>query len=251
MANDRVDLESARLQTLAAQGQGTQPYIPPVQIQSSASAVELAQVDAQIQAESKEYGPNNPVILELKAKREKIAALVEQDRAMAKASISAASNAQATGLGALNKLVDAQKAKVVAQSDKIAKLNQLHSEVELRRDEFNKASAKAADYRQQAVAGDAGITPLGPATAPKDPVFPNWLLLGPGSVALGLGTGLLAALLMELFGRRVRGPEDLSSAIDAPLITIIAGPPRPRPDRSPLRWPWGRTYARRSAAANA
>jgi uncharacterized protein involved in exopolysaccharide biosynthesis len=251
MANDRVDLESARLQTLAGQGQGTQPYIPPVQAQSSAAAVDLAQIDAQIQAESKELGPNNPVIIELKAKRDKIANLVEEDKAMTKASINAAANAQATGLGALNKLVDAQKAKVVAQSDKIAKLNQLHTEVELRRDEFNKSTAKAADYRQQAVAGDAGITPLGPATAPKDPVFPNWLLLGPGSIVLGFGTGMMVALLMELFGRRVRGPEDLSSAIDAPLITIVAAPPKPRRTGSTPRLGFGGAPGRKPATANA
>lgn len=65
---------------------------------------------------------------------------------------------------------------------------------------------------------------LGSAVAPQNPAFPNMPLIVFGSLTLGLGVGVLVGLLMEMFGRRVRGPEDLWAAIDAPLIAVIAAP---------------------------
>jgi hypothetical protein len=122
--------------------------------------------------------------------------------------------------------VAAQKAKVISKSDKIGKLTQLQSEVDLRREEFTGTAAKAAQFRQEAAIGDSGLTPLGAAVTPKAREFPNYLLIVPGSLVLGLGVGVLVALLMELFARRVRGVEDLRSAVDLPLLAVVAAPAR-------------------------
>ena len=81
--------------------------------------------------------------------------------------------------------------------------------------------AHAADLTQEAAATDAGLTPLGPATASGKPVFPNKPLILGGSFGLGLGVGVLCALLAEMFARRVRGAEDLQAAIDAPVLAVI------------------------------
>jgi hypothetical protein len=113
---------------------------------------------------------------------------------------------------------------VLAQSDKLIRVQQLQSEVDLRRDLFTKASARAADYRLQASVPDSGLTLLGSATTPSSPKFPNMLLIVPGSLALGLAVGILVALIVEFFARRIRGPEDLRTIIDAPLIGIIERP---------------------------
>ena len=94
---------------------------------------------------------------------------------------------------------------------------------------------------------DTGLTPLDAAVTPKSPIFPNKLLILGGAIALGLGVGVLVALLAELFGRRVRGYEDLASAIDAPLLAIIAGPAKRRRRRLPrLAWPRPRLQGRRT-----
>ena len=49
-----------------------------------------------------------------------------------------------------------------------------------------------------------------------------------GAFGFGLGFGVLVSLLIELFGRRVRGAEDVTAIIDAPLLAVIAGPRKPR-----------------------
>jgi hypothetical protein len=110
---------------------------------------------------------------------------------------------------------------VVAQGDKIEKLRQLQQEVELRRDQFTKTANKAAEFRQESLIGDAGLSVLGQAVTPQSPAFPNKPLIVGGSLFFGLGLGVLVALLMELFARRVRGIEDLRSIVDTPVLGVI------------------------------
>ena len=61
---------------------------------------------------------------------------------------------------------------------------------------------------------------LGPASSPQKPKFPNKPLIVGGSLGLGLASGVLLGLLIELLGRRVRGAEDLRS-IGAPVLAVI------------------------------
>ena len=117
--------------------------------------------------------------------------------------------------------VDQQKALIIAERDKLSKLRNLHSEVELQRDLYNKTAQKEIDFRQQAAVADTGLTPLGSASAPQSPSYPKIPLIVGGSLGLGLVLGLLIALLTELLNRRVRGAEDLQSLLGVPLLTVL------------------------------
>ena len=243
MANEKTDVDSARLAALSLQGGMPPPaaIVPP----ATQASIELASVDAQIAEAAKSLGPNNPSMQALRARRAIVVVAANAERANARAFAGAASS----GVGALERAVAAQKAKVIAQSGKIGRLSQLQYQVDERRDLFIRSSVKAAQYREEAVVGDAGITPLGTATTPKGPSFPNWILIIPGSLILGLGFGVLLALLMELMARRVRSVEDLASVDDIPVIGVIAGPAR-----SPFRFsrlrnnPFARSSGRREMA---
>ena len=86
---------------------------------------------------------------------------------------------------------------------------------------------------------------------PKDPLFPNMLLIIPGSIFLGMAIGVLVALLTELFGRRVRSAEDLQSAFDVPVLAVIGSPVRRRGNarRDNRRERRERTPAKKTARA--
>jgi succinoglycan biosynthesis transport protein ExoP len=239
------EVDTTRLAAMSNEGaQGTVP--PPAMLSSSSAAIELASVDAQIAAQSKQLGPNNPLIVQLKSQKTNLEATVAKEQAAQKmlAGI-AASNSEV-----LAKQIAAQKAKVVGESDKIGKLSQLAAQVELRRDVFNKSSSLAAQQREQALTINAGLTPLGTASVPKDPAFPNPWLIYPGALVIGLAIGVLTALLMELLARRVRGVEDLTLGIDVPVLGLIAGPPRARRGFA-LRGPSRFTLPRGRKAAHA
>jgi polysaccharide biosynthesis transport protein len=223
MQDDKLDVESARLQTLVQQGVATMPVIAGAE-QASPSTMELAQIDAQIAQQSKILGPNHPDLQALKERRAATAALAAKDQAAQRRATGAAAGATSAGASALSRAVEAQKSLVIAQRDKQEKLKQLQTEVDLRRDQYNKTAAHAAELRQEATAVDTGLTVLGPATTPKSPSFPNYLLILPGSIALGLAVGVLVALLAELLGRRVRSIEDAESVADIHVIAVIPSP---------------------------
>jgi protein tyrosine kinase modulator len=206
MATDTNDVDSSRLAALAAQsgaedvGGGT------------SASVELAEVDAAISNLSQTLGPNHPELQALRAKRAALAALVGE-------------TASSDHVGSKSAL-DVQAAIVNAKSDKLAHLRQLRAEVDVRRELYDKTVARAAELRQQAAIADADLTPLGAATVPASPAFPNLPLILGGSLALGLAIGTLIALLVELLNRRVRGAEDLRMALDVPVLAVVTAPRR-------------------------
>ncbi len=239
LQDNKLSVDSARLAALAAQG----AYVGPAMVGAPAASpadAQLATVDAQIASDSKILGPNHPDLIALRSRR---AALLNE---AAHEHASGGSGGGSAGLGALNRAVDQQKAKVIAEGDKIEQLRQLQEQVDIRAQQYDAAMLKSAQLRQDAGASDTGLTPLGAATVPADPEFPNWFLIIPGALVLGLAVGVLVALLAELFGRRVRGPEDLQSTLDVPLLAVIGAPARTKSGRfvafrrRAMRWPRGR-----------
>ncbi|HEY7900236.1 MAG TPA: hypothetical protein VIC25_03525, partial [Caulobacteraceae bacterium] len=220
MAGDKQDMDSARLAAMS--GAGPQPIIPPPAVMSSsAAAMQLATVEATIAAQSKQLGPNNPGIIQLQAEKKNLEATVAKENAGQKL----LSGIAAQNSAVVERGIASQKAKVVAESGKIGVLNQLQTEVDLRREIFNKSSALAAQQREEALTVESGLTPLASASVPKTPAFPNKMLIFPGALAMGLALGVLASLIMELLARRVRGPEDLAGSVNVPLLGTIAAPP--------------------------
>jgi len=225
MQDDKTDIETARLRAMATAGPANVAIAGTAPAPTSAASIQLAELDATIFQMSQELGPNNPQLQEIRSKRQAIAALVASEKANADAAAAAAKTA-AAGVSALARAVDVQKSVVIGQRDKLARLSQLLAEVDFRRDEYNKMTAKLADFRREAAVGDAGLTMLGTAVTPQSAIFPNYPLILGGSLALGLGMGVLAALLVELLNRRIRGIEDLQAALDAPLLAVVTAPAR-------------------------
>jgi capsular polysaccharide biosynthesis protein len=80
-----------------------------------------------------------------------------------------------------------------------------------------------------AQAGDTNMEPLGNTNLPDQPVWPNKPLVMASSIGLGLVLGILLALAVELFARRVRSEDDLEFATGAPVLAVVG---QPRPENS-------------------
>src|SRR6185437_8324986 len=187
MQDDKTDVDSARLAALASQGDAAAAD------SSSSIQAQIADMDSQIREASQTLGPNHPQLLAMKAKRSSLAAVLSQ-----------AGSSRPAGPGMSR--VATQKALVVGNRDKIARLKILQTEVDVLQDQYNKTVGRETEFRQQAGVVDAGLTALGTASVPQSPSFPNNPLIVGGSFALGLVFGLLLALLIELLDRRVRSP---------------------------------------------
>ena len=205
MRDDKTDIDSARLAALASQSDVTALGGGGV----SGIDAQIADVDSSIRLASETLGPNHPQLLALKEKRASLMALAAQ-----------AGSPTATGAG-MSARVAAAKEAVIGNRDKLARLTVLQSEVEIRKDQYDKTLAREADFRQQAGVVDPGVSALGAAFVPDQPSFPNRPLIIGGSLGLGLVFGLLIALLVELLDRKVRSPEDLTAALGLPVLAVL------------------------------
>ena len=242
LQDDKTDVDTARLRAMAGAAGAGAPIIAPMAGAGSAVSAEIAQVDASISLASQTLGPNHPELVALRAKRAALETQLAQERNVARASASAAASAASAGAAAVSSEIAAERSKVVGQADKIERLKELHADVELRRDQFNKLAQRAADLRQEEAIADTGVTVLGSAVTPLSPKFPNKPLIFGGALGLGIGLGVFVGLLVELFARRVRGVEDLRS-IDPPILAIVPSATlgkraTSRAFRPHIRWRW-------------
>lgn len=207
------DLDSTRLQALAQTS-----VAPSISVASASTPAlaQLGQIDAAISQATSVLGPNHPELQALRAQRAAVAQQAARERAQSMAGVDA---------GAVDRAVASQRSKVIAQRDVAERLRQLQAEVNLRREQFQQTAGKAAGFRQEAAAADAGLTPLGNATTPDNPAFPNKPLIIIGSLFLGFGLGVGVAVLLELFARRVRCVEDLEAQLDTPVLGVIRATP--------------------------
>jgi succinoglycan biosynthesis transport protein ExoP len=220
LQDDKVDIDSARLSALASQG-GAPVFAPSASAPPSAPM--LAAVDAELGEASKVLGPNHPTLQSLRARRAVLENQVAQERASANNSAGAAVSAARATSG----MLEAQKAKVMGQREKVEQLRLMQDEIDLRRDQYNKGVARAAQLRQEAEIAEAGVVPLAAAVTPQEPEFPRKGIIIPASIFGGAGLGVVIGLMLELIGRRVRSADDLAGVINAPVLAVVRSQPKP------------------------
>jgi uncharacterized protein involved in exopolysaccharide biosynthesis len=136
-------------------------------------------------------------------------------------------------VGQISRQLQDQQARVIGQRDKIERLRQLQSEVDLRREQYKKTAERAADLSLESGVTDSGLSPIGVVVTPVKPAFPNKRLIIGGALGLGAALGLTLAVLIELLNRRVRGIEDLDFDKHIHCLGIV-GSAAPKRRRS--RW---------------
>ncbi|NLS25922.1 hypothetical protein S2M10_08970 [Sphingomonas sp. S2M10] len=206
------DLDTQKLASL--QGQAAVPAAPAPGGGMGPAQLQLAQLDQQIQQAATNYGPNHPAFQALQRQRAVVAKAAAQERAQAGGG---AGSAQSV----LESAANAQRARVLGNRQDVDRVAQLQRDVTLKQDQYMKAAQRVADLRLEASSNDTGMTTLSEASAPDKPYYPKVPMIIGGAAGFGLGLGLLVALLVELLGRRVRSPEDLESAVDAPVLGVV------------------------------
>src|SRR5436190_5869488 len=219
MQGRESDLDSDRLAALAGQATMGSMASTPAPTSAGSGAMQLAQIDAALADASKRLGPNHPEMQSLRLRRELVAKVAAQEAEAQRAVTSGAS-----GAAAIARALAEQKQRVIGQRDQVERLRQLQSEVELRRDQYRSAAAKAGQFAVEASVSDSGVSPIGIVVTPAHATFPNKPLILGGSVALGFGMGMALALLLELLNRRVRSVDDLSLSDEIRCIAVVEEP---------------------------
>lgn len=232
---DAKDADETRLAALAATVSPGPTISAPITPALSPSQSQLAQIDARIAVASKTLGPNNPQMQALERERAAVASAAARELAAARA----ASRPAAQG-PSLESQLSAQQSRVLAKRAKINEAQKMAEDVALLRDQYTKTASRAAEFGQQAVTTESGLTLLGSAVAPSNASFPNIPLIMVGALMGGAALGLFGAVGMEIFRRRVRGIEDMAR-LDVPMIGMMAREipqPAQRLLPAPLRLGW-------------
>ena len=206
-----VDLESAKLGILSS---ATAAPTPATVTPGSAANPAIAQLRQQIAQAEQTLGPNHPTFQ----------ALQRQLVALQQSSGTGPTVVGGTSRADIEAAYQTQKARVLAQADKIDRVSQMQADIAVKRDQYQKLQSKVEEMKGAALAGVSPLEPLGNTNLPDDPVWPNKPLVIAGATALGLALGVLLALLVELLARRVRSEDDLEYATGAPVLAVVGRP---------------------------
>ncbi len=121
--------------------------------------------------------------------------------------------------------IEEQKKKVLQlkkQGDELAVFNR---KVENARHAYQKIMQTSAEIRIENEISQSNVAILNPAIPPQKPSSPRLELNLLMAIVFGIILGVCAAIIMELYNRRVRSPMDIYEALDIPVLAIISEKP--------------------------
>ncbi len=122
----------------------------------------------------------------------------------------------------LQNALGVQKARVLVLNKQRDELNVLRRDIESAQRAFELVSQRASQTNIESQTNQTNIAVLNPATVPTTPSKPRVLINAIVSVFLGTLLGIGLALVLELANRRVRSTQDLSEALNLPVLGSIS-----------------------------
>jgi chain length determinant protein EpsF len=242
-ADERLDVESARLAELSAQYTLTQaqaadassrqrqladflargadpdslpdvladPVVQNLKVQLAASEARLEQISSQL-------GSNHPEVRRLKAD-------IDQQRSRLRDEISTASNAIGNAAriaqrreAELRQVVGEQKTRLMELNRGRDEMAVLIKEVELAQRAYDTAAQRFTQTNLESQTSQTNISVLTRAIPPIEPSSPKVVLNTILALVLGALLGIGLALVAEILDQRVRSSDDLSRQSDFPLL---------------------------------
>jgi len=270
-ADERVDLEMARLSELSlqystAQAQaadaisrqrqlseflerGANPEaLPDVlanQLLQNLKA-QLVATEARLQQISSQLGVNHPEVKRLEAdiatQREK---LRDEIKVVSQGIGNQGKLAQKRETELRNAVSD-QKAKLMKMNEGRDELAVLMREVDSAQRAYDVAMQRYTMTTLESQTNQTNVLMLTPAVEPLEPSSPKILLNMLVAAFLGTILGVGLAFVRELLDGRVRSPQGLQELTDMPLIGVLPTASRAKLKR--LRWGFGRTHAAPASA---
>lgn len=219
VSREGVSLDDIRVASQIAPptpGRSTSTPLP-----TAPSAAALGELEARIASASATMGPNHPDMVQMRERQIALRNAVAEETSAIRASAAQPKQAEDTAPAAIQQ--------AFANAEKNAQAKQLAADIALLEAQYQQIASRSAAVNMEVAAPNTGLTPLGPATIPEDPFFPNWPLLLGLSFGVGLVFGALTSLLLELLYLRVGSQDDLElegvALLNARVPTSAPAPP--------------------------
>ena len=182
---------------------------------------DIARLDAKLQENSGNLGPNHPQTLRSKAELASLRSKLNAEVGQIASSFQTVYQINKQREAQLESAIAAQKQKVLALNKERDELNILRGDIDIAQRAFETVSQRASQTRLESQSSQTNVSILSDAEVPLRPSKPRILRNLVASTGIGLILGLCIALLLELGNRRVRSIEDLAIAIDVPVLANI------------------------------
>lgn len=246
--DERLDYETQKLNELStqltvAQAQGTDSSskrkssgnadtLPEVMQSPVVSQLkgDIARLEARLKEASGNVGENHPQYLRSQAELAELKSKMNAEISRIASSIGTAGNISKQKEAELIASVDAQKRRILELKKQRDEITLLAREVDTAQRAFEAVGQRTTQSRLESQSIQTNVSILNPATEPLKPSKPKVLLNILLSIFIGTLLGVGAALVLELLHRRIRSPEDLSLALDLPVLAVF------EPEAQPGNW---------------
>lgn len=238
-ADERVDFETAKLNETSSQLTGVQGQTTDSQSKRQNAKADtiaevmqsplinglksdIARLESKLNESNVNLGKNHPQTQRTETELASLKAQLVAETKKITSSIETAYQVGKQRESQLQSAVAAQKAKVLLLNKQRDELNVLRRDIESAQRAFEVVSQRASQTNIESQTNQTNISVLNPASAPSEPSKPRVLLNILVSIFLGTLLGVGLALLLELMNRRVRSADDLSEALNMPVLGSIA-----------------------------
>lgn len=238
-ADERLDVENARLQELSSQlvamqalrtesssrqAQSGNAEILPEVLQSGlvqSLKADVARQEAKLKDLSSQYGPNHPQVLRAVAEGQALRTKLEAEVKRVAGGVGTNNRVNVQREAEIRASLDAQKKKVLSIKQLRDEISVLQREVENAQKAYDLTAQRLVQTNLESQTQQTNIVVLSPASEPTEPSSPKLLLNSLLSIFVGTMLGVGLALLLELLNRRVRSPEDIVGALGLPVIGCL------------------------------
>ncbi|HYD28112.1 GumC family protein [Brevundimonas sp.] len=178
-------------------------------------------LDAEYQQKLSLYQPDYPEMVRLKARIEEADSQIRTIAGNIRGSIRSQYQVAANQERSLQAQVNALKGDVLDLRDRSIQYNILQRELDTTRTLYE---ALLQRYKEVGVTGGVtanNISIVDPATPPREPSKPNMLLNMALAALLGLGLGVITALVLEALDESVATPEDVEKKLGIPVLGVV------------------------------
>jgi succinoglycan biosynthesis transport protein ExoP len=250
VADERVDVETARLNELstqlvtlqvlasesasrqrqAAQGAGdrlTEVLTSPVIAQLK---TDLGRAQARVQELSSRYGSNYPQLIEARAAQDELSERLQAETRRISGSAAVANRMAQQREAQLRSALETQRTKVLQMRAKRDQAAVLARDVDSAQRNFDAVSNRLSQTSLESESTQSNVNLLTSALPPSQPTSPKLPLNTALGLVVGLTLGRGLALALELTDRRLRMNQDVQLALQIPLLGVL-----PRPGSSIAR----------------
>lgn len=249
-ADERLDIENARLAELSSQQTGIQALRSETRSRQAQARgntettpevlqngliqglkADLARLEAKLQETGGQLGRNHPQVQRLESEADALRSKIESETRQIVGGISTSNRVNAQREAEVKAALAAQKERVLEIKKQRDELAVLQREVEGAQRAYDLVTQRLAQSNLESQSTQTNIALLNPAVEPLKHSSPKLLLNLVLSLFLGGMLGVGAAFLLELADQRIRGLDDLVLSLGLPVLGVIEKP------QDPFRWP--------------